>query len=261
MHKKTSVVFRSGTHMLIFLLAAIAVVFYFDYPRIFHLAPQGPHLWRQADGASIALNYYQFDGSFWSPQVHNAQSGDYHAVSEFPLIYYLSSWAYRLFGVQEGWLRSITLSFLLVGLLAFAKLIRGLLQDDFLSILLPLLIWSSPFLAFYAFNFLPNAPALGMVFVGWYFVWRYYKQNHLRHWHLALLFFLLAALLKLTTLTNLLALLAVWCWQQRNDLLSQLRLQLKLLPGLLVLFTSLFSWLAFAKYYNELHHSTLFLAT
>ena len=52
-----------------FLLIGLCV--YFDYVHIATLPPLGQHAWRQTDGASQALNYYQFGLNFFKPEVHN----------------------------------------------------------------------------------------------------------------------------------------------------------------------------------------------
>ena len=251
-------------HTFLFLLLVILVSIYFQYPKVFNLAPQGAHAWRQTDGCSFALNYFQDGLDFFQPRVHYSSPHDGKTVGEFPGIYYLVAIIYKIFGENTGLFRLLTFSFFVAGLLGLSKILRSLLQDDLISLLLPLLFWSSPIITFYAFNFLPNVPALGLVLVGWYFIYQYYFNNKTNAWHVAMFVFLFAGLIKLTVLTNLIAIAAIWFWtifKEKKQLVYEVRKNRKLIVSFLLVFCLNALWLLWAKRYNELNGFPLFLAT
>lgn len=100
-------------HQLLFLTLLISVSLYYGYHKTLSFRPQSVHAWRQADCASITLNYYKNGMNFFKPQVHNLTSDGgttgYTATSEIPVLYYFSAFLYKIFGPHEMIIRLINM--------------------------------------------------------------------------------------------------------------------------------------------------------
>lgn len=250
------------TVILFALLALVSI--YFDYPAMYDELPMSAHQWRQSDGASIALNYYQNGMNFLQPQFHHLMGGNGYSVGEFPGLYYLAAVLYHIFGPEEGLFRLLSFLVFAFGLLALSKVILKTTGDELLSYAIPLLLMSSPVVAFYAFNFLPNTPALGLVFVGWYFFHRYYESQKIGALYWSCLFFALGGLLKVTALFTFLPILAVWFFElvgiskfKGEKHLFQSRWT-AVIPFLMTI-GIVAAWYIFAMKYNETHATNYFL--
>jgi len=256
------------THSLFFLLLFLAICLFYQYPEIFTFSPRSTHQWRQCDSASIALNYAQNGMQLFHPQLHyELNGGGYCAAGgEMPIPAYLAAIFYKLLNPHEGYFRLINLFFLLLGLWAFSRML--LLMDLGLSIalLLPGLIFTAPVLAYYGFNFVPNAPALGLVLLAWYYFYRYRKSSLLKHLILSMGIFALAGLFKISALLSLFALIGIYMLEffgmgtygnSRQKLFPKrgLAFALLILPILAALL-----WKGWADHYNALHQTSYFAA-
>lgn len=194
----------------IFISLFLALCFYFDYPHIATLPPQGQHAWRQTDGASQALNYYQFGLDFLKPEVHNiVLNGGAHA-GEFPILYYISAILMHFLGSDALVIRFVHIGIFAIGLWFLFKILRGISGNTFFAAAGSLLFFSLPVVVFYAFNFLPNAPALGLVFVAWWYFYEFYKHQKRLDLYISMLFIALSGLLKPTMLISFCVILAIW---------------------------------------------------
>lgn len=134
--------------------------------------PRGVHQWRQTDCASQALNYHQNGVSFWTPQEHNRTGYGGFSASEFPLVYWSVAQLYGWFGAEERVFRLFQLGLSLLGLafLYAIGLYWGLPRP---AALVPVwLLGSAPAYFYYGMHFLPNVPAIGLSFMGWYGLFR-----------------------------------------------------------------------------------------
>ena len=193
--------------MLALLLAA---ALYVGYAEILPLAPQSTHQWRQADCASMASLYHQEGMDFFEPRLHNQFAASGRAVGELPLMPYLAAIGYQLFGQHDGIYRLLVCLFWFIGLLALFRTQRIFLKGWFWPGALTLLFFSSPLLAYYGNNFLSDVPALGMSLVGWWLVARYYQKSSAKWLWMALAFFLLATVLKITAGIGLVTVMCLW---------------------------------------------------
>jgi Dolichyl-phosphate-mannose-protein mannosyltransferase len=200
-----------GLHFFFFMFALITLVWYYDFGRLAFMGPQSTHYWRQADGASITLNYFQDGFDFWKPRIHNStEAVNSYVVGEFPILYYLAALFYPIFGEQEWILKTITFSFFALGLFSFSRLLWHLTRDFFTAFTFPFLLTASPILMFYTFNYLPNIPALSLVIIG-LLCFYHYKQTQKTSWFYAVnSLFLLAGLLKPTVLVTWVAIGGLW---------------------------------------------------
>jgi len=184
-----------------FILTVIVVSVYYSYPGMLFKRPQSIHAWRQADDASFALNYYQDGMHFFQPEVNNLTTSQgtsgKTAPGENTYLYYFVASLYHIFGYHEFIFRLVFTLIFLAGLFFLYKTTRYLFDDVFWAFALPLLLFSSPVIMYYGNNFLPNTPALAFVLTGWFFFFRYRKEKRTLFLYLTMLFFLLAAWLKL----------------------------------------------------------------
>lgn len=249
---------------IIFFALLVFVSIYFDYPAMYDNLPMSAHQWRQSDGASMALNYYQNGMDFFKPQFHHLLSGNGYCVSEFPGLYYLVAVLYHWFGQEEGIFRLLSFMIFAFGLLGLSKVILKTTSDELLSYAIPLLLMASPIIAFYAFNFIPNTPALGFVFIGWYFFHRYYERQKIGSLYWSAFFFMLAGLLKVTALLTFVPILGAWFF----ELIGLLKFKGKqrlfrnrwtaILPLLLTI-GGVVAWYFYAVEYNKTHATNYFL--
>ncbi|MEM1321960.1 MAG: hypothetical protein AAGG75_16990 [Bacteroidota bacterium] len=201
---------------------------------------------------------------FFQPAVVNIQNDSGAAASEFPLIYYLAACGYQLLGVQEGLLRSLNFLFFALGLYCFSRLLLRLLDDQLLAVSLPMLLLGSPALAFYAFNFLPNTPALGMVLLGIAAYGQYLHRKRARDYYWAVAGFSLAGLLKITLLVPFLAGLGTYVLSQlfpRREATSFVFFpsRSKILWACLFVLGLPLLWVLWSKSYNLENQSGIFL--
>jgi len=249
---------------LIFVLVLFFLFMAYRYPHSIQKGPFGIHTWRQSDCYSFALNYYEEGHKFFQPAINwSGSPGNGKTVSEFPIIYYFVSFMWKIFGKHDFIFRGINLLIVFTGLYYLFKFVREFLEDDFWAYYIPILLFTSPVLVFYSNNYLMNAPALGMVLIGLYQYWRYYKYGRIGKLYVSMLFFLLAGLLKMTALILYLSLfifhfLNFFPWfRNKISLGKQLKLQ-EMIPFFLVL-TGITSWLVWTDAYNSKYISGGFL--
>ena len=224
--------------LFIFSTCFYALCWYFDYPHIYTLAPQGQHAWRQTDGASQALNYYQFGLNFFKPEVHNVVVNGGQSAAEFPILYYISALMMSLLGAETGVMRVVHLAFYGVGLWYLFKILRGVsrhgqcvmgngqlrmgngqsVMDDRLwemgsfvfALSGSLILFCLPVVVFYAFNFLPNAPALGLIFISWWCFYRFIQDKKPVFLIKTMIWTGLAAIIKPTMLISFFVIGGIW---------------------------------------------------
>jgi hypothetical protein len=123
-------------------------------------------------------------------------------IGEFPLIYYMVGLLWKVFGPHEFIYRLLLVLVSFTGLYYLYRLSWRITGSWFWSVTTPLLLFTSPVFASYSNNFLTNAPAFSIMLVAWYFFYCYYHTRSSRHFVVSLLLFLLAGLLKISTLMS-----------------------------------------------------------
>ena len=174
----------------IFVCSIILVFFIYNYHKILLSGPYSIHQWRQADCLSITTNYYQEGMKFFEPSVHwCGAEGNGKTVSEFPLIYYFVAFLWKLFGKYEFIFRLVNLSIVFTGLFCLYKISEELLKDTFWAVFVPLFLFTSPILVYYANNFMADVPAFSLGIIGWYFFLKFYKHEKNIDLYFFMLFF------------------------------------------------------------------------
>jgi hypothetical protein len=254
---------------LTFWLLLISISFFYQYQRILVLRPQSIHMWRQADCASQALNYYQNSMNFFKPEIHyrvadNGTSGC--CAEEFPLIFYITACFYKLLGPHEWIFRIITIIIFFFGLFALFKICFKLYNDIAISAFVGGLLFLSPVFVFYANNFTTNTSSFAIALVGWYFFFNFLTNSRIRNLYISLAFFTLASLLKLSEAMSLIAVTGIYLLEtmniiniNRNKRIFSHRI-LHIMPIILSFIVIAF-WYFYANYYNKIHNQIYYAFT
>lgn len=254
-----------------FVLLLLIFALNYDYVSVLNKRPQSVHHWRQADCASLALNYYQNGMNFFQPQTHNLTSlgntSGYAAPSEIPFGYYFIAILYSIFGYNDIIYRLVNTLIFLIGIYYLFRTFDILLKDSFWAISASLLFFTSPVLVYYGNNFLTDINALSISFIAWYFFFKYYLNSLPKYLYLSMLFFFLAASYKITALISLaticiifaIELIGVCKFGKEKQKLFKHPIQT------IILFTAVFAmigaWVLFAKAYNAKYASGYFSTT
>jgi hypothetical protein len=181
----------------VFVIIALVVTANKGY-KTFFLRPCSMHQWRQSDGASYALNYYQYDIDFLPSQVHHRHAIDGKAMSEFPVIYYLAAQMYKVFGFHDYFIRLIHFSIFILGLVFITKTAGLFTRNVFLRLIPMAFTVTSAYLFYYAANYLPDVAALSFAMAGLYYFLLFDKNKKFTLLLISFLLFMLAGLLKIS---------------------------------------------------------------
>jgi hypothetical protein len=251
----------------LFVLSFIGISLLYQYHQILFFEPQSMHQWRQCDGLSFTLNYYQEDRGFFQPAIHS-QEGDKgmsgETISEFPLIYWLVGNIWKITGQQEFIFRLISLLFFFFGLFYLFKMAQDFLKDSVWALFVVILLFTSPVLVFYANNFLMDIPAFGLALMGIYFFYQYTKEQKSKYLWLFFLVFTLGILLKLISAIFFVAVLGVFFIELITSLFFKnnekvFKKPLPIVFGYLVSFAIIAAYYFYSRSYNDAHHNMYFL--
>ncbi len=253
-------------YCLLFFLAILAVyLVVLEQFLTSFLHPQGIHFIRQTDSLSFASNYFRFGNGFFNPQVYNLSSDNGNAANEFPLVYFIVSFIYKLIGEQDFVLRILNLSISVTGFYALYKIIGRIVGDCFYTLFITFILLSSTVLMYYSNNYLPDPAALSFALIGWWFFFEgaHSKSDAVRL-PLAFLFFTLSALIKVTYLINPVAAVlsySVFVVHNKIKLNSAIRhVYVWLYFAVNLLLVGLW-WFVFVKEYNSSNNDVYFLTT
>jgi hypothetical protein len=253
--------FRKAIPDLLFVLFLVIASFFYGYFKVIDQPPKGIHVWRQADGASMAYNYYVDGNPLLEPQMSNQQGNLGKAAGEFPLMYYLVAVGYHIFGYDYLVYRLIWMLTTYIGLFCLYKLSSKILNNSYYGAYVAAFLFTSPVYVVYGISFIPDSIALSISLIGLYFIYQYSQQKSILNLGLSILFVALAALLKIT---NIIPTLAVLGTILVLDLFSYIRkekhylLHVKGIVGFLVLFLIIFSWYKYADWYNQVNETKYF---
>lgn len=257
-------ILESTKFKFVLFLAAFLTLFYgYELDRRTNYPPQSVHSWRQADGAAQALNYYQNNLKFWKPGVLNVIANNHHTVGEFPIFYWLAAVLYKIFGVQEWVLKTIHLMVFFIGIYHLFKLTDALLENTVAALAIALLPFTTPVIAFYSLNYLPNVPALGLAFSGWYYFYKYVIHSKLKDWYICTAIFVLIGLLKPTILIAWVAIMVLYqidvlrgsFFKNQPPIFQQ---KWKMLPSFFIVAIAVTAWRIWSEQYNVAANSKYF---
>ena len=251
---------QTALFIVLFLMACL----FFEYPTFIEFQPQSMHNWRQADCASFARIYYENGMDFFEPRVYNVLAGEGNAVGEFPILYYFVACLYKLFGPHEFLFRGVNLLIFMFGLLSLFQLVKRLLKDVFFAYVIPFMLFSAPLIMFFSNNFLCDITSLSFTLMGWNYLLKYREEQKPYQVWVFLIFFTIAALLKLNSVISTVAIGALYFielnqWELGNRP-KFFNHKNQLLVGFLLCFTTIFAWYKWAIYYNN-KYTVTFLGT
>ena len=243
--------------LIIFCLNFTFIFFLFGYNNIISTGPMSIHAWRQSDSYSFVLTYFNENNKLLEPSVlFVGENGHGKAVSEFPILYFITAKIWKITGVTPAVLKFINFSLLLTGLFHLLLLTSKIVKDNFWSIFVVLFLISSPDIGYYGFNFIPNIPAFGLALTGLYYLFMYVRKEKTRDLVLYTLLFILASLIKVTALISFLgASFVALTYYLPAIKLKKWQFLKFVLSGMLILFCY-WRWYVFAANYNQqdLHH-------
>jgi 4-amino-4-deoxy-L-arabinose transferase-like glycosyltransferase len=245
---------------LLFVALLLAVSILYGYHDILFARPSYHHIWRQSDCLSITKNYFEDNRNFFRPAINWVGDKGGRTISEFPIIYFSVAQLWKIFGYHEYIFRLIDILIVFTGLFCLFRLAREFLSDTFWAVIIPLFLFSSPILGYFTNNFLADAPALGLVLTACYFYWKAFKGQRNSWYYLSFLLFLLAGLLKVSSLLIFIALFLIQLYQVvfRRREKTWFTSVSRLWPFLAVLLLVL-AWYGYAGYYNRQNLNGIFL--
>ncbi|MBA3663677.1 MAG: glycosyltransferase family 39 protein [Bacteroidetes bacterium] len=195
-------------------LFVIALAWFFNsigLPATMSKRPCSIHLFGQTERASIALNYSERDMNFFLPRIHKFDHGDDGITGmEFPLVPYVPAICYKLFGFNEIYYRGFVLLIIVAGLFLFYQLVYSVTKSYVLSLGLIAAAYFSPALIFYSNNFMPDVPSLGFVLAGWYYFFKFLRnEQNKKYFRIYWLLMLLGILIKITSFISLTAVIGL----------------------------------------------------
>jgi hypothetical protein len=239
------------------LLALLIILFFvYRYPYSMQKGPYSIHMWRQACGLSWTKNYLEEGFQFFKPTVHwTTVDNKDKATGEFPILNYIVSLLWGVFGQHEFIFRLMNLLIVYLGLFYLFKLTYRLISDSSWALYIPIFLFTSPILVFYGNNFLPNAPSFGLALIALYHYYRFVQTSKAKFLYISLIIYLLAGLIKATALLSFLAIVSIHLISQINYFRSILKIPkigklIHLLP-MIGVFVVMFIWVAWARDYNR----------
>lgn len=252
---------KKNKYNILFFILLLAASLLYSYPQILSYRPYSIHQWRQCDCLSITKSYYNEKRSFFEPAVYWLGDGkEGKTVSEFPIIYFTVAKLWKIFGYHEYIFRLVNILIVFTGLFCLFRLAIDILKDGFWALFTTFLLFTSPILAYYTNNFLADAPAFGLALTGLYFYWKgVSKQNRVAYF-ISFVFFLLAGLIKISSLLSFCALLLIHIYliiTNKNE--NWWYYKLKYLIPYFILSGIVLVWVRYVVSYNSVNNSGIFL--
>lgn len=246
--------------LYIFLLILVGLALLYNYHHILFMRPLGIHQWRSCVSAAFPVNLAK-GGSFFTTQTHALLADNFTSditVVEFPLVYYIISLFYRVFGVNEFWFRMIQTAIGFMGLAYLYKASYHFTKDAFFAAFVPLIIFTSPVYVFYLSGFIPDSVALSLTFGGFWYFLKYSENRKSRTWLLSMFFFALAGLTKTSSLLpyigiGALALLELFQRMRNKEGDALFRFSWLSVVSFIGVLALVFAWYLYAKIYSDLH--------
>lgn len=238
--------------LISFVVVFIFLFFFLGYNKLISTGPMSIHSWRQSDSYSFAITYFNENNKLLEPSILFTGEGRHgKAISEFPIIYFITAKIWKITGVTPAVLKFINFLILLCGLFHLAKLSNKLLRDNFWSMVVVLTLFSSPLLGYYGFNFIPNIPAFGLALTGIYYFFEFVNSEKTKDLILFTCLFAIASLIKVTALITLFGALFVAFTYYLTKIRSKHQTILKIgMSSIFILFTY-WRWYIFSTNYNK----------
>ncbi len=201
-----------------FKIWTVVLVILFILLRLYML--QVPHLektkWKEIDYIQISKNYTKEGIHFWEPTISWPAEGPRVTAMEFPLVPYLASGLYQVFGFNAFTVRILTLiSFILLSVYLY-KTVVLLTRDRGLAMLSLLLSLILPLNNIFGILLLSEPAIVALVMITIYHMLKWKQTDHNRYFTYSFLFFALSLLLKPTAMYVALPMLYIYYLKTGN---------------------------------------------
>jgi 4-amino-4-deoxy-L-arabinose transferase-like glycosyltransferase len=180
--------------IFVILIAAFAM-------RLYHIGAPivGVQSWRQADTASIAMNYHKNGYDFLHPQVNWGGDSSGYVETEFPVYAFLVAVLYKIFGFSELWGRFLSVICWIIGTYFLYLLVKKHINHA-------CALWSCilfsilPLSLYYSRAFLPESSLIMCSIIGVFYFSKWLTTGKNSHFFFSAVFISLACLIKIPTL-------------------------------------------------------------
>ncbi|MBA3971132.1 MAG: glycosyltransferase family 39 protein, partial [Bacteroidetes bacterium] len=188
----------SNKRTIPFLVLFLLAVSFLLYKTTITLPPSFIHAWTQSERYAIALQFLNNGFDLFHPATFNLQTVDGITRMDLPLNEFIVALLMKVLGTTSPVIfRMYTLLVGLTGLVFLYLFTKRITGSEISSWLAVAFVFFSPVYAYYQAGFIPCVPAISFVFIGYFFLHSYKTSLQKKHFYLAVLFFLLAALIRL----------------------------------------------------------------
>ena len=150
---------------------------------------------------------------FFHPQTFDLQTVNGITRVDFPINEYIIALLMKLLGSTSfAIFRLYTLTVSIVGLVYLYLLTKKITESEIKSWLVVFFVFLAPVFVYYQDGFIPTIPALSFSFIAYYYFYSYKESGTKKTFFISVLFFLLAALIRMPFVIFLLGILAQQFW-------------------------------------------------
>ncbi len=240
-----------------FIIVLLAFAWFYNFHEILFFGPQSAHFWRQTDCLSFTLNYMQEGRGLLNPTIHYiGRAGNGEVVSDFPILFYFIGQIWQITGQQEWIFRFIVFLIFAASLSTVFWVLKHYVKNTFLAIGIPMLLFTSPVIAYYSLNFVMNIVSFSLALIGLSFFYWFYKSGKTRLLWLSAVFYLLGGLIKIPALMSFVIIVFIYLSEvsgiikyKREKAIFYKKIA-HALP-LLIVVVLVTAWVAFVSFYNK----------
>jgi hypothetical protein len=222
------------------------------------------HECRKADSISQAMQFMH-GAKLTEPRTHAiSNTGHREAAAEFPIVYYVVGQLWKLIGFKLWYAKLLGISYLLVALVRFRKVLSWFFNSEREVLLMSGLIMSMPVLIYYADSLLPNVYAFSSLLLAASFFYQFTDSPRIRYWLFFTLFLSLAVLIKITAIIAPLSFIgASFFYRLQRDRFVVVKEKQTwwIVASFFVVLIFTAWWYRYAIQYNALYQSTIFSTT
>lgn len=181
--------------LLVIFLVSLSFILYHDTITFF---PSFIHAWTQSERYAVSLQFLNNGFDFLHPATFNLQTVNGITRIDLPLDEFIAALLMKLFASTAPVIfRLYTLVLSITGLTFLYLTVKKITGSEFKSWIAAVFVFLSPVYTYYQAGFIPCVPALSFVFIAYYFFFEYKLTLKRINFYLCILFFLLAALIRI----------------------------------------------------------------
>ncbi len=175
--------------------------------------PMFIHAWSQADRYSLALGFLRNGFDLFHPQTFDLETVNGVTRVDFPISEYIIAIVMKILGTTSfAVFRMYTLCLSITGLVYLYLLVKKITGSELKSGLTVFFVFLSPVYVWYQDGFIPSIPALAFTFIAYYHFFSYKENANRKQLIYSILFFTLAALVRMPFVIFLVAALLQQGW-------------------------------------------------